>query len=281
MLNTNIIKQIEEFVYSKPRSIQEIAEHLKKNWRTADRYIEQIKKEHGTIETRTFREGTRGALKIVYWASIEKISKSIFQEELEKQILNTGKKEDFSAFNIFQHIKDRNKSITVEKSSSEEETNLKELNEFLKQTKKELLLFSGNLSWINLKNKEINFLKIIEELAKKGVLIKVLCRIDIAGLENINKMLSINHKLGKEFIEIHHSEQPLRAIISDNKVLRIKEIKEPTGKINELDKKIFIFYTIKDKEWIEWMSKIFKKIFYNTLGAEKRLEEINKYFKNY
>lgn len=281
MLDTKTINQIEEFIHQKPRSIQEIAIHTKKNWRTTDRYIEQIKKEHGTIETRTFREGTRGALKIVYWASIEKISKSIFQEELEKEIFNSKRKEDFSAFNIFQHIPDKNKSITIEKSISENTTNLKELDNLLKQTKKELLIFSGNLSWINLNNKKINFLKEIEILVKKGVSIKVLCRVDIEGIDNIRKILSINKKTGKELIEVHHSEQPLRAIISDEKIIRIKEIKEPTGKINELNKKIFIFYKIWEKEWVGWLVKIFKKIFYNSLGAEKRLDQINKYFKNY
>jgi hypothetical protein len=281
MLDTKTIKEIEDFIYIKPRSIQEIASHIKKNWRTADRYIEHIKEEHGTIETRIFREGTRGALKIVYWASVEKISHSIFQEELERQILTLHKKEDFSAFNIFQYVKENNKSITVEKEKSENDTNLKELNELLKQTKKELLLFSGNLSWINLKNNKIDFLKLIEDLAKKNVPIKVLCRVDLEGIENIKRMLSINKKIGKENIEIHHSEQPLRAIISDNRIIRIKEIKEPTGKINELDKRVFIFYAIWEKEWVEWSIKIFRKIFYNSLGAEKRLEQISKYFKNY
>ena len=87
MLSTEIIKKIEDFVYSKPRSIQEVAHHINKNWRTADRYIKEIQKNHGTLDTRVFREGTRGALKIIYWASIEKASSSIFQEQLEEQII--------------------------------------------------------------------------------------------------------------------------------------------------------------------------------------------------
>ncbi|MFH1308006.1 MAG: hypothetical protein ABIH72_04095, partial [archaeon] len=86
MLNSNIIRKIEEFVYTKPRSIQEISQHINKSWRTADRYIQEIEKEFGTISTRTFRGGTRGALKIVYWSSVEKISSSVFQQKLEKDI---------------------------------------------------------------------------------------------------------------------------------------------------------------------------------------------------
>ena len=73
MLNSKIVEKIENFVEIKPRSVQEIAQELNKNWRTVDRYISQIKEEFGTIETRIFREGTRGALKIVYFANPEKI----------------------------------------------------------------------------------------------------------------------------------------------------------------------------------------------------------------
>ncbi len=276
MLNNETIKKIEEFVYEKPRSIQEIAEMLGKSWRTADRYIQEIEKEYGTLATRTFREGTRGALKIVYWASMEKISSSVFQKMLEKEIMNARKKEEFSAFDIFQHVKDKNKKASIEEALNENKTDIRELADFLKNTKKQLLIFSGNLSFINLKNKEIDIFKEIENLAKKNVNIKIVCRVDLVGKENIEKILSLNFKYGKENIEVRHREHPLRAIIADNKLFRIKEIKEPTGKINELNKKIFIFYTIKDKEWTEWLSRIFWKMFSSSIDARKRIEEMNK-----
>jgi len=48
------------------------------------------------------------------------------------------------------------------------------------------------------------------------------------------------------------------------------------GKIHELDKKLFIFYTIKDKEWVEWLSKIFWNMFSSSVDSSKRLEEIQK-----
>jgi len=60
MLNRQLIDKIEQFVYQKPRSIQEIAFLIDKNWRTADRYIIEIEKEYGTLATRIFRKGTRG-----------------------------------------------------------------------------------------------------------------------------------------------------------------------------------------------------------------------------
>ena len=276
MLDNTTIKKIEDFVYSKPRSIQEIAQNIGKNWRTADRYILEIEKNFGTLATRTFREGTRGALKIVYWASVEKVSSSVFQEKLEAEITLARKREYFSAFDIFQHISDKNKKANVEKAKSEDKTNLKELAKYLEKTEKQLISFTGNLSWINLKNKGIDFFDILERLVKKGVSIKVIARVDLASLDNVNKILSLNFKYGKELVEVRHREQPLRALIIDNKLLRIKEIKEPTGKINELNKRVFIFYTIKDKEWIEWTKRIFWKMFSSSISAKSRIEELKK-----
>lgn len=278
MIDSATIKKIEDLVYKKPRSIQEIANFLGKNWRTVDRYILDIEKNYGTFATRVFREGTRGALKIVYWANIEKISHSVFQEKLEEEIIKARKKEDFSAFDIFQFIINKNKKAVIEKVNNENFTNLNELAELLKNTEKQLLIFSGNLSFINLKNKKIDIFKIIENLAKKGVIIKIICRVDIVGKENIEKMLSLNFKYGKELIEIRHREHPIRAFIIDNKIFRVKEVKEPTGKISELDKKIFIYYTIKDRDWVEWLSKIFWKLFNQSIDSNKRLQEINKIF---
>lgn len=276
VLKNDEVKKIEDFVYAKPRSIQEIAQHLDKNWRTADRYIAEIEKNSGTLTTRVFREGTRGALKIVYWASVEKISHTVFQEKLEEEILKARRKEDFSAFDIFQHVDDKNKKAEIEKATNEEETNLEELADLISKTEKQLLLFSGNLSFINLKNKKINMLEILDKLIKKGVTIKVICRVDLAGKENIEKLLSLNFKNAKEAIEIRHREHPIRAFIVDNKIFRIKEVKEPTGRINELDKKVFIFYTMKDKDWTEWLSRIFWKIFSQSIDANKRLNELKK-----
>jgi len=276
MLKSEEIKKIEDFVAIKPRSVQDIAELLEVSWRTADRYVDQIKTDFGTVDTAVFREGTRGALKIVYLAGVEKVSHSIFQEELEKEILRARRKEDFSAFDIFQHIPDKNKKARIKKSTESDPVDISELAEQMLQAKKQVLLFSGNLSFINLKDKKHDMLKVIEELVRRGITIKVLCRVDIAGRDNIEKALSLNFKHGQEQIEIRHREHPIRAAIIDSKFFRIKEIKEPTGKQKELDKKLFIFYTVRDKEWTEWLSRVFWKMFSQSIDANKRLEELNK-----
>ena len=276
MLTPQEIKKIEEFVYTKPRSIQEIAQHLNKNWRTADRYTQEIEKNFGTITTRVFREGTRGALKIVYWASIEKISSNVFQEKIEQEIVSARRKEDFSAFDIFQHVQDKNKKAYMIKSINEDSEPLDELAEMLAKAEKQVLIFSGNLSFINLKTKRFDGFQVLENLVKRGISIKIICRVDLPGKENIERVLGLNYKYCREVVEIRHKEHPIRAFIIDNKFFRIKEIKEPTGRLHELDKKVFIFYTIRDKDWTEWISRIFWKIFSGSIGSAKRLEEMHK-----
>ncbi|MFH1331658.1 MAG: hypothetical protein ABIH63_00030 [archaeon] len=276
MLTTEVVKKIEDFVYQKPRTVQEIASMLKKNWRTADRYVNEISKDFGTLATRTFREGTRGALKIVYWASMEKASHSVFQEKLEQEIMLTRRREDFSAFDIFQHIPDKNRRASFERAFDEPYTNLGDLVGVLEKAEKQLLVFSGNLSFINLKNKDYDIFKVLEGLVKRGVMVKVLCRVDVVGKENIERLLSLNFKYGKDLVEVRHMQQALRALVIDNKMFRIKEIREPTGKVHEMSRRAFIFYTIKDKDWAEWLSRIFWNMFSSSIRAEKRLEEMKK-----
>jgi hypothetical protein len=276
MLDGNVVKKIESFVYSKPRSMDEIAKHIGKNWRTADRYVSEMEKDFGTVSTRIFREGSRGALKVVFWSSVEKFNKSVFQEKLEEEILTRRRKEDFSSFEIFQYIPDDKKIVYVESAKNENDTDLDVVKEILKSTKKQLLMFSGNLSFVNIGNKKFNILESVEECIKRGVTIRIICRVDLAGQENVQKILNLNHKYGKNVVEIRHRDQPLRGFVSDNQVIRLKEVQEPTGKINELNKRVFIFYTIRDKEWAEWLSRIFWKMFSSSLDSAKRLEELKK-----
>jgi len=271
MIDSETINKIEEFVYTKPRSIQEIAELIKKNWRTADRYIDEIQKNFGTISTRVFRGGTRGALKIIYWSSVEKVSSSIFQERLEKDIFNCKKKEDFSAFDIFQYVPEKSRISFV---FDKEEDNMEEFYKLLLNAKKQILFFSGNLSFINIKEKKKDMIKIFEKLIENKVNIKILCRVDLAGKDNIEQILSLNLKHGKNIVEIRHDAHPIRGVIIDGNFIRLKEVKEPTGKIRELNKKKFIFYNISDKSWSEWLSKIFWKKFSNSMDANKRLEHL-------
>ncbi len=268
MLTPEIVKKISDFVFLKPRTIDEIAKHIKKNWRTANRYVERIAEQQGTLSIRVFREGTRGALKIVYWANIEQIHSSAFQEQLFEKIKTGKRKEDFNAFDIYQHIPSRYKSAFLEEQEDESKTAFnKDLPRLLSSTEKQLLIFSGNLSWANITDMH----KILEELGRKSIPVKVLARVDIEDLGNIKKFLDLNNKVGKEFIEIRHAEQPLRAFIIDKKLARFKEIKNPDERRK---KKMFIFYNIHDKDWIEWLQKVFWNLFTSAVPVERRIKEI-------
>jgi len=271
-LDSKTTKQIEEFVHSSPRTIQEIAHLLQRNWRTADSYVSKISDESGTISVRTFREGTRGALKIVFWNNLERINTSEFQSQLFKSIQTGKKKSDFSAFDIYQFVDDsKRNAFAIE---TDDELNAKHnLAELLMQASSSVLIFSGNLSWLNSKNSDM--LLLIEKLAKKGVKFKVLTRIDIASIRNLDKIMSINKKLGKDVIEIRHSEQPLRAFIIDDKVASLKEVKDPSSyKAGELDKKTIIYYELQDKDWIEWLKRVFFKLYRSSVQFKKRDEDL-------
>ena len=277
MLDSKTTKNISDFVYVKPRSIQEIAQHIQKNWRTADSYVSRIIKEQGILAIRTFREGTRGALKIVFWNNIEKIHSSDFQERLFKRIESARDKMDFSPFDIYQYVSDDKRYAFLEEQSEYTITQKQNLVNVLRSAKNQVLLFSGNLSWVNASQGKTKIIDIFEEIAERNVLIKVLCRVDLESMKNIQKMLQINYKIKKEMIEIRHAEQPFRAFIIDDKLVRFKEIKqyeEQKTKKSKKEKRTHIFYEIMDEEWIEWIQKVFWNLFRTSIAAEKRLQDI-------
>ncbi|MEM5773273.1 MAG: hypothetical protein QXL86_03585, partial [Candidatus Aenigmatarchaeota archaeon] len=221
MLKEEVIQKINEFVAKQPRSIQEIAELLNCSWITADRYVEFISKKYGAISVKVFRKGTRGALKIVYPTPFQALNTSIAQQSLFDRIMVGRRKEDFKPFEIFLYAK--KKKFIVEKKKHENEAVEIDIVKHLSLAENQLLIFSGNLSFINIVDKGKKVLDVLKDLASKGVIIKILARVEIPSIENISKVLAINKALGKNLIEIRHSEQPLRGEIIDNKLVRLRE----------------------------------------------------------
>jgi hypothetical protein len=275
-----------DFVKGKPRTIQEISEHIQRNWRTAERYVEKIIEESGRISSRIFRKGTRGALKIVYWNSFEDLPASGFQKELLGRVLNGIRKSDFSPFEVYQHLPKKKKSLIIEDIENINEeleiSSEQNLINLLKKAKERILFFSGNLSWVNAIQGNKKVIDVVRELAEKGVTMKVVTRVSMIGAGNVQKLLAINKTLGKDIIEVRHSYQPLRAVIIDNKVVRMKEIREPGFySPGELKKRIALFYTFWDEEWVEWMEKIFWKMFSVSPPVEERISEIEEITKSF
>jgi len=272
MLSKEQIKKIHEFVYNKPRAIQEVAGLLNVNWRTADRYIEKIANEEGTLSTRIFREGTRGALKLVFWSNIDKIQSSEIQEKLLRKIEIGRTKTDFSPFDIYQYVEENKRNAFLEEQLDEGVVVEHKLFDVLASAEKQLFIFSGNLSWINIVQNKKTFLNLLEDLALNHVMIKVIANVDFDSLRNVKEVLSINDKLGKEVIDLRHSEQPLRAFIVDNKIARLRELK--FAEKSNIKKKAYIFYEIFDEGWIEWLQKVFWKSFRTGLAAQKRIKDL-------
>jgi len=276
MLTTQITKKINDFVYIKPRTVEEIAQYIGKNWRTANRYIERIAEEQGTISIRTYREGTRGALKVVFWNNIERIHSSSFQERLFKQIEAGRRKNDFTPSDIYQYVDKSKKSAAImdhKKYSSK--NNFDDFVNYLRQAKSQVLFFSGNLTWSNVGYHDRKILEVVEDLAKQGVSIKILTRVELPGLESIKNILAINDRIGRQAIEIRHCYQPLRATVIDKKYARFKEIMKSSDYAKEeLNEDVYILYEIRDQEWIEWLHKVFWNLFRTSTPAEKRINEI-------
>ncbi len=269
MLEKTLSKQILDFVRIKPRTIQEIAFLIKKNWRTADRYVEILSTETGFISTRTFREGSRGALKLVYWNSLESNKGTAYQERLLQKILNGKHKEDFSAFDIYQFVPANKREAYIEDTefSSHPKINY---NTLLQSAQQQILLFSGNLSWLD---QGAEMLKTIQKIAANKIHVKILTRVDITSKEKIKKVLSINEQAGWDSLQIRHCQQPLRALIIDDKFFTIKEIFTPI-RHKELSKNVFLFYRIEDPEWINWTQKIFWHLWEQSIDAQTRLDAL-------
>lgn len=287
MLDTKLIKKICDFIYIKPRSVQEVAFHIDKNWRTADSYVERIITQQGTLCTRTFREGSRGALKIVYWNNVEKISSNDFQDKLFKRIEAARTPKEFSPFDIYQHVDEKNRQAFLEEQSEYTITSKQDLVGAMRSCEKQLIIFSGNLSWVNAIQGKTRIIDVFEELSKRNVSIKIICQVNLESLKNIKRLLELNSKQHRNNIEIKHNEQPFRAFIVDGKFARFKELrrrgieensKKSSGTHDKNDrnsnKDNYIFYEISDEEWIDWLKKVFWNLFTASIGAEQRIKDI-------
>lgn len=267
-------KRVVEFVRARPRTIQEVAHLLRKNWRTADRHVERIATETGAIAVWTFRGGTRGALKIVYATPPEHVAATALQERLTQHILAGRKKEDFSPLDIFAHVAEERREAFLETQKGEKVRLAQDVTTLFRSARESVLIYSGNLSWSNVRQGEEPVMEVLAEVAQ-SVPVKVLCRVDIASLRNLEKVRVLNERLGREAIEVRHAEHPLRGFVVDGREARFKETKSPSEyKRGELDAETFIFYNIRDEEWVEWLRKLFFAMFRTALPMEHRLTAI-------
>lgn len=267
-------EQIKEFVLQKPRIIQEVARHINKTWRTADSYVEKISKETGSIATRTLRGGTRGAIKIAYWAGQVAQTSNQTQTRLLSKIKHGTEIIDFSPFDIYQYIDPEKRSSFIEEQSDNPGIIRQDLFGTIKKAERQILIFSGDFSWMNLKQGKEKFPDLLRKLVQKGISVKVLTKVDIATMKNVQHALEINNEIGRDLIEIRHCEQPLRSVIVDDKIVKFKEMKNIEDFSKKLKKRTFIFYEIRDVDWIEWLKNVFFDLFSCSIDAKKRIENL-------
>lgn len=276
VLKESDIKLITEYVKKEPRTVQEIAKLIKRNWITTDSYTKQIKDKTGLVNIKTFREGTRGALKLVYYNHSDSVLIDNIKEDLYAKVKNNQFKNEFDFMEIFQFIPDNKKRSFLEEYEDESVSKNQEIVSLFRQTTRQLYCFSGNLSFINMKEHSIKIIDIIEELLKRKVSIKILCRINIASLTNINKLSVLMQKY-PDLIEIRHHYQPLRGFIIDDKIARFKDEEQlKSYRRGELNKNTRIFYEIYDEEWVSWLQKVFWNLFRSSLDYRVRLKEIKR-----
>ena len=277
-LNAEIRQTILSFVRKEPRTIQDIALYIKKSWVTADRYVEKIIEETGLIQLKIFRGGTRGALKIVYWNYEESASVSELHEELYDRIKVGRAKTDFDPLSIFEHIPQEKKRAQSELITDTRVQHMLGLSAALKQTSESLLFFSGNLSWLQLKEGKTSLLSVVEELLARGVHIKIICRVDIGTRRNLEKLKPLLNTYG-HLLELRHKSQPLRGFIRDGNFVRLKEEKKVSDyKESELHGDVRIIYEFWDDAWTQWLTQVFWNVYRKASNMESRMKELEAIF---
>lgn len=275
MLDKGKEELIYELVREQPRTVQEVAQALEVSWLTAERYIKKLSEEEGMIATKTFRGGTKGALKIVFWNLLETSTTSI-QHRLEEQLLTGRFKQDWSATELYYQVEQKKKKARMISRKDYEKIHTGDhYRKLLLEAEEQILFFSGNLSYINLTTKEGTIYDTIVELAHKGVKMKFLTRINILESKLIEKLEAINTKVGKNMVEVRHAFQPARVTIIDDKIISIKEIYDHNmfGE-QELLEEVVVFYEIYDSSWTKWIARVFWKQFQTAISSKHFLEEL-------
>jgi len=202
----------------------------------------------------------------------------LIQKRLSEDIRRGTRKRDFSPFDIYQFIDADKKEAFLEEQDTEAKAVSQDVIGLLLSAHRQVLIFAGNFTWSNLSQKGIKILDVMTDLANKGVKIKIVSGIHLPAVDNLGKVLALNRRIKdpKNWIEVRHAFQPLRAIIIDDKIARIKEIKNPSDYEEKRAKKTFIFYSIYDKQWIAWLQEVFWRYFNSGDYAEARMKELKR-----
>ncbi|MAF99453.1 MAG: hypothetical protein CMH61_02470 [Nanoarchaeota archaeon] len=269
-MNQETNRKILNFIASEPRAMSEIAQHIEKSWKTADKYVQLLKENNPNVLVKVFRKGSHGALKVAFLKSMMKKSSDQIKDKFFNEFLRGKKKHEFDVLDFYSHLKTDDKNMIIEQFKYENVSECQNLVELLRSCDSVLRCLSGNLSWINMEENGVRIIDVLQELVNRGVEIKVLCRIDAASMRNIYRLRSLGD------IKFRHVRHPLRGFIVDQKVFRLKEEMRSTRyRDGELNNNLRIFYDVAEPEWVQWMGNIFNYSFDNSMNLES-YEEVMK-----
>jgi len=276
-MDQKIAKSIIKFISTEPRAVSEVAQHISKSWKTADKYLLELKKDHPEVQIKVFRKGSHGALKVAYLQSVMHKSNDEIKDKFFNAFLTGKVKDDFDVLDFFMQVKSEQKDIILEPYEEENISTKQDLINLLRSCQETLYCFTGNLSWINMKEQDTPMLKILEELVNRGVKIKILSRIDAASLKNIYKLKSLDKKNNTNLIEVRHQRHPLRGFIVDDKTFRLKEeIRTGRYKKGEINQNLRLFYNIWDQKWVNWLTNVFYYSYNSSMGLDNYEDIIKK-----
>ena len=115
----------------------------------------------------------------------------------------------------------------------------------------------------------------MEELLKRKVKIKCVCRITPSTMNNVWKLETLLKKYTQ--LEIRHRAQPVRGFIVDDMFVSLKteqQLKE--YKPQELEQNLTIIYNIYETEWVSWIQKVFWNLYRSSSEVKGRMKEFVK-----
>ncbi len=267
-------EKIVAFVRQEPRTVLDVARLLGRSWLTADSHVRQVAERTGLVSVKVFRQGSPGALKLVYYNHAESLAGDDVRQELYLQIKAGRRKQDFDFFEVFQFVPDSGKRAFAEEFTDEGSASKLPLAPFLLRAEHTLTCFSGNMSFLPRKEGKKSVAEVFGELLGRGVRIRVLCRLNVATLANIGR---ISHLLKKypELIEIRHCYQPLRGYIIDDSAARFKsEETLQQYRPGELRKNTRVFYEVTDAAWVGWLQRVFWNLYRSSIDYRSREEQL-------
>lgn len=272
MLSKADSDKILQFVKREPCLIQDLSRHLDKSWVTVESYVGKIAKDTGLIRMKTFRSGTKGAIKVVYWNYAETAQSDEIREKLFERIRSGYSKEDFDPLEAYQFVPQGKGRVLAEIFDPAALASKKSLIDFFERIESELLVFSGNLSFLRYPEIRQSF----TELLERGVQAKLLCRVDLGTLENLKTIEGLLNRFPRQF-EVRHSRQPVRGFIADGKTVRLKEERMASEfKEKELSRNTRVLYEIFDSDWVSWFQNVFWYLYRTSVNYTERLAALEK-----